>query len=304
MKLATYEQDGRPTIGVIWQDQILNLSHVAPDMLSLIERGAEGLALAQTAINTTFISTITPGTLSQTAAHHTLPLSAVRLLAPIPTPRRNVMCLGLNYSEHVKESYGARGQQAKLPEVPIVFTKATTAVSGPNDPIPYDEAVSTELDWEVELAVIIGKGGKNIPENEARSHIFGYTVLNDISARDLQTAGKQFFKGKSLDGACPMGPWIITADELPNPHNLRLSCRVNGITKQDSSTQFMIFNIPATIAYLSRGMTLLPGDIIATGTPDGVGFARTPPEFLRPDDVVECEIEGIGTIRNTVKREA
>ncbi|MBX3060774.1 MAG: fumarylacetoacetate hydrolase family protein [Anaerolineae bacterium] len=285
MKLVTFTHNGRTAIGAVVHDQIVDLSHLAPDMQAFIELGAEGLVAAQTTIVT---------------AGHTIPLTAVHLLAPIPHPRRNVICLGLNYSEHVKESYGARGQEAKLPETPVVFTKATTAVNGPTDPIPYDPAVTTQLDWEVELAVIVGRAGKNIPTAAAMDYVYGYTVLNDISARDLQMAGKQYFKGKSLDGACPIGPWIVTADELPNPHNLRLTCRVNGVVKQDGRTDIMIFNIPATIAYLSLGMTLLPGDIIATGTPDGVGFARTPPEFLQPGDVLESEIEGIGVMRNPV----
>lgn len=285
MKLVTFTHNGRAAIGAVVHDQIVDLSHLAPDMQTFIESGAEGLAAAQKTIAT---------------AGHTILLTAVHLLAPIPIPRRNVICLGLNYSEHVKESYGARGQEAKLPETPVVFTKATTAVTGPTGPIPYDPAVTTQLDWEVELAVIVGRAGKNIPAAEAMSYVYGYTVLNDISARDLQMAGKQYFKGKSLDGACPIGPWIVTADELPDPHNLRLICRVNGVVKQDGRTDIMIFNIPATIAYLSLGMTLLPGDIIATGTPDGVGFARTPPEFLQPGDVLESEIEGIGVLRNPV----
>jgi 2-keto-4-pentenoate hydratase/2-oxohepta-3-ene-1,7-dioic acid hydratase in catechol pathway len=148
--------------------------------------------------------------------------------------------------------------------------------------------------------VVIGRSGKNISEAEAMNYVFGYTVINDVSARDLQRQGKQYFKGKSLDGTCPMGPWIVTKDELPEPHTLRVTSRVNGETKQDSNTSKMIFNIPATIAYLSRGMTLLPGDIISTGTPSGVGFARTPPEFLQPGDVVECEVEQVGLIRNEV----
>lgn len=288
MKLVTFAYNGRTTIGAVVQDQIVDLSHLAPDMQRFIELGTAGLTAAQTAVSTT---------------SHTIPLTAVNLLAPLPTPRRNVICLGLNYSEHVKESYGARGQQVQLPETPIVFTKATTAVSGPTDPIPYDPAVTTQLDWEVELAVIMGRSGKNIPAAAAMEYVYGYTVLNDISARDLQMAGKQYFKGKSLDGACPIGPWIVTADELPDPHNLRLICRVNGVVKQDGRTDLMIFNIPTTIAYLSLGMTLLPGDIIATGTPDGVGFARTPPEFLQPGDVLESEIERIGLLRNPVVRD-
>jgi 2-keto-4-pentenoate hydratase/2-oxohepta-3-ene-1,7-dioic acid hydratase in catechol pathway len=152
----------------------------------------------------------------------------------------------------------------------------------------------------VELGVIIGRRGKNIREEDAFQHVFGYTIVNDVSARDLQARHQQFFKGKSLDGTCPVGPWIVTADEIPDPQNLTLHCRVNGVVKQDGNSRDMIFRIPRLIAELSRGMTLEPGDVISTGTPSGVGFSRTPPEFLKPGDVVECEIEGIGTIRNTV----
>ena len=160
--------------------------------------------------------------------------------------------------------------------------------------------MSADIDWEAELAVIIGRGGKNIPASAAFDHIFGYTCLNDVSARDLQSNHSQFFKGKSLDGACPIGPWIVTADEIPDPQALDITCRVNGVIKQSSNTRYMIFNIPAIIEILSRGMTLDAGDIIATGTPSGVGFARKPPEFLKPGDVVEVEIEGIGVLRNRV----
>lgn len=285
MKLVTYELDHVVKVGAVQDDGVVDLSGIAPDMLRLIDLGALGLSQAK----------------AQVAAGATaVPLTQVRLLAPIPYPRRNVMCLGLNYAEHALESYAAKGKPASLPTTPIVFTKATTAVSGPTDPILFDSTVSSQIDWEVELAVIIGKAGKNIPAAEAWDYVFGYMVLNDVSARDLQMNGKQYFKGKSLDGACPTGPWIVTPDELPDPHNLRITCRVNGVTKQDGRTSYMIFDIPAIIAYLSRGMTLLPGDIIATGTPEGVGFARTPPEFLRPGNVLESEIEGIGTLRNEV----
>jgi 2-keto-4-pentenoate hydratase/2-oxohepta-3-ene-1,7-dioic acid hydratase in catechol pathway len=207
----------------------------------------------------------------------------------------------MNYAAHAAESLQAKGLPVTLPTVPVFFTKATTAVTGPFADIPFDASVSTEIDWEVELGVVIGKAGKNIPRDKAFEHVFGYTVINDVSARDIQNShGGQFFKGKSLDGACPMGPWIVTRDEVPNPHALPLRCRVNGVVKQDSNTSDFIFNIPALIEWLSKGMTLLPGDVIATGTPSGVGFARTPPEFLKPGDVVECEVEGIGTIRNRV----
>ncbi|HSH41667.1 MAG TPA: fumarylacetoacetate hydrolase family protein [Arenicellales bacterium] len=230
----------------------------------------------------------------------TLPLDRIELLAPIPRPAKNIMCLGLNYADHVAETSAAAERDSKLPEHPIVFTKNVTSVTGPGSAIPFNPAASEQLDWEVELAVIIGRSGYAIDPGQAMEHVFGYTIINDVSARDLQFRHKQFFIGKSLDGACPMGPWIVTADEIADPHALSLRCDVNGVTKQESSTRHMIFDIPTIIATLSRGMTLEAGDIIATGTPDGVGFARTPPEFLKPGDEVVCEIEGIGVLRNGV----
>ncbi|MFZ0543921.1 MAG: fumarylacetoacetate hydrolase family protein [Candidatus Promineifilaceae bacterium] len=285
MKFITYEYENEIQPGVVWNDRVMGISGIAPDIQSLIEQGADGMSAV-----TSLLQRVRGGIL----------LENVRLLAPIPTPRRNIMCLGLNYAEHAAESYTAQGREVSLPEVPIVFTKATTSVTGPYDPIPFDPAASDKLDWETELAVVIGRSGKNISEADALDYVFGYTVLNDVSARDLQRQGKQYFKGKSLDGSCPMGPWIVTPDELSDPQKLRITSRVNGKTKQDSNTEMMIFKIPAIIAYLSRGMTLLPGDIISTGTPSGVGFARTPPEYLQPGDVVECEVEQIGAIRNEV----
>jgi 2-keto-4-pentenoate hydratase/2-oxohepta-3-ene-1,7-dioic acid hydratase in catechol pathway len=285
MKLVTYLQGKVARIGAVVEDGVIDLSAVAPDMLSLIELGEPGLAQARDKIASAGAST---------------PLAAVRLLAPIPNPRRNIMCLGLNYAEHAVESAVAGGTQAELPEFPIIFTKATTAANGPFDAIPFDASVSDKLDWEVELGVVIGQLGANISAERALDHVFGYMVINDVSARDLQRRHKQFFKGKSLDGACPMGPWIVTADEVSDPNQLGIRCRVNGTLKQDSNTKHMIFDVQATIMHLSIGMSLLPGDIIATGTPSGVGFARTPPEFLKPGDVVECEVEQIGAIRNPV----
>jgi len=231
---------------------------------------------------------------------HSVALADVTLLAPIPRPRKNVMCLGLNYAEHAKESLATHNRKIEMPTQPIVFTKSVSSINGPFADIPYDKQTCQQLDWEVELAVVIGTGGRNIQEKNALDHVFGYTVLNDLSARDLQFRHKQYFLGKSLDGACPMGPWIVTADEIDDPQNLDLQCRVNGELKQSANTGQQIFNIAKTIEVLSLGMTLEPGDIIATGTPSGVGFARTPPEFLQPGDIVECEIEKIGTIRNTV----
>jgi len=173
-------------------------------------------------------------------------------------------------------------------------------VNGPFDPVPFDAAISTSMDWEVELGVIIGTAGKNIAEADAMRHVWGYTVVNDVSWRDLQRQhGNQWHKGKSLDGTCPMGPWIVTADAF-DPADVRVTCRVNGQTKQDSRTKYMYFKIPRIIAELSAGMTLEPGDVISTGTPAGVGYARTPPEFLRPGDLLETEVEGIGTLRNSI----
>ena len=232
-----------------------------------------------------------------------VPLAAVRLLAPIPRPRKNIMCLGLNYADHAAESLTAHGRAVELPQHPVVFTKAVTSVTAHDADIAIDPALTAQLDWEVELAVIIGRGGRRIPAERALEHVFGYTVLNDLSARDLQFRHKQYFLGKSLDGACPMGPWIVTADEIADPQQLDLRCRVNGVIKQSSNTRHQIFSVAETIATLSRGMTLEAGDIIATGTPAGVGFARQPPEFLHEGDIVECEVAGIGRLRNRIVAE-
>lgn len=243
-------------------------------------------------------SELLDGLLESEKDRATFVVDDLTFLAPIPRPSKNIMCLGLNYADHVTET--SKTAEVKLPEHPIVFTKNVTSVTGPDADIPYDPAVTEQLDWEVELGVIIGRPGYAIDAVEAMDYVFGYTVINDLSARDLQFRHKQFFIGKSFDGACPMGPWIVTADEVTDPHALPLRCSVNGVGKQDSSTGNMIFDIPAIIASLSRVMTLEAGDIIATGTPDGVGFARTPPEFLKPGDEVVCDIEGVGELRNTV----
>ncbi len=227
-------------------------------------------------------------------------IADAKLHAPIPRPAKNVFCVGWNYLEHFEEGAQKLQDHRELPKHPVFFSKATTAVNGPYDPVPFDASISTSLDWEVELGVIIGTAGKNIPESDAMSHIFGYTVINDVTWRDLQRRhGGQWHKGKSLDGTCPMGPAIVTADSL-DPANLRVSCRVNGVSKQDSSTKYLYFKIPRLIAELSLGMTLEPGDVISTGTPEGVGFARTPPEFLKAGDLLETEIEGIGVMRNPI----
>jgi 2-keto-4-pentenoate hydratase/2-oxohepta-3-ene-1,7-dioic acid hydratase in catechol pathway len=231
---------------------------------------------------------------------HTHPLSSIRWHAPIPRPAKNVFCLGANYLAHAKESAQARGREMKIPTVPVIFTKASTAVSGPFDEVAVDRAATQQVDWEVELGVVIGRSGRNIAKADALSHVFGYTVINDLSARDLQQQHLQWFKGKSLDGFCPMGPMIVTADEFGDPQNKRLQLRVNGTTKQDGSTANMIFQVDAIIEWLSKGLTLEAGDVIATGTPEGVGMGRTPQEFLQSGDVVETEVEGIGVLRNKI----
>lgn len=258
----------------------------ARDMISLITAGARALAWIR-----------------DTAAKSskTLALDSITLLAPIPRPRKNVFCVGWNYLEHFKEGEKIRPHVVEMPSHPTFFTKTPTTVIGPYDAIPYDAKITEKLDWEAELGVIIGAGGKNITEADAMKHVFGYTVINDVSGRDIQRQhGQQWFKGKSLDGTCPMGPWIVTADEVPKPDALAIGCRVNGTVKQESNTSYMYFKIPRIIAELSHGLTLEAGDVISSGTPAGVGHARTPPEFMKPGDVLETEVQGVGILRNTV----
>ncbi len=293
----TFARDGSPRVGVLRdservldvgeqaQQQGLKLPFNDSDMVALIGSGAAGLAAVRE-----LLQTESPD----------LALAGLRLLAPIPRPRKNVFCVGWNYLEHFAEGKAIRQSGQDLPVHPVFFSKTPTAVTGPYDAIPYNAKVSEQIDWEAELAVIIGKSGKNISENQALDYVFGYTVVNDVTARDLQRRhGGQWLKGKSLDGACPMGPWIVTRDEL-DPTNLSVVTRVNGVPKQDSNTRHLYFKIPRLIAELSLGMTLEPGDIISTGTPPGVGFARKPPEFLKPGDLLETEIEGIGRMQNRI----
>lgn len=226
-------------------------------------------------------------------------LSSVVLDAPI-RPERNVFCVGRNYLEHAKEGARAAGRELKLPSVPTFFTKAPTAIAPPGATLRLSSQISHEWDFEAELAVIVGARCRDVSEKDAHSVVFGYTMLNDVTARDLQREHGQWFKGKSLDDACPIGPWIVTPEEIGDAGTLEICFRLNGVEKQHSNTSKMIFPIARLIAELSKGMTLLPGDVIATGTPEGVGFARTPPEFLADGDVMEVDIEKIGVLRNTV----
>jgi 2-keto-4-pentenoate hydratase/2-oxohepta-3-ene-1,7-dioic acid hydratase in catechol pathway len=226
--------------------------------------------------------------------------SEIRWHAPIPRPSKNVFCVGRNFLSHIEEGARAHGQAVKLPDAPIFFTKAPTSVIGPFDDIPWDRSVTQQVDWEVELGAILGIAGRNIPRSAALEHVFGYTVINDVSARDVQKNHHQFFKGKSLDGFCPIGPLVVTADEFGDPHARQLALRVNGVAKQSGNTRDMIYPLDTLIESLSQGLTLEAGDIIACGTPEGCGFARTPPEFLQDGDIMETEVEGIGTMRNRV----
>lgn len=299
MRLATFRDASGVRIGVVRGETVIDVARAAMlsgeepgtelrDMLALIDGGAEALHRVEA------LAEASP-------PHAVLPLAAVELLAPIPRPRKNIFAVGRNYAEHAAEFQRANGLEVKLPEYPNIFTKAVTTVNGPYADIPFDAAVSTKIDWEAELGVVIGRGGRHIPREQGLAHVWGYTVINDVTARDIQNqGGVQWFQGKSLDGSCPMGPWIVTADEIPDPQRLRLRLWVNDVLKQDGSTDQMLFDVAMIISTLSHVLTLEPGDILATGTPSGVGFARTPPELLRPGDVMRTEVEQIGSLRNTI----
>ena len=229
-----------------------------------------------------------------------IPAAGVKLHAPLH-PKKNVFCVGRNYLAHAEEGAKALGQELKLPDVPTYFTKAPTSIADPEQTLTLSSDLSPMWDWEAELAVIIGEKCKDVSEADALSKVFGYSCLNDVTARDLQRSHVQWFKGKSLDDSCPIGPWIIDAADIGDPQNLEIMLRVNGVEKQHSNTGKMIFNVKQIVSNLSQGLTLEAGDVIASGTPEGVGFARTPPEFLKDGDVMEVEVEKIGILRNSVK---
>lgn len=298
MRFATYAEttDGVPHLGLVLDGRIINvaaaaaslgLSAVPDDLTGFIADGTSALDAAR-AVASHVDGDATAGA----------PLDDVHLLAPIPRPARNVVCVGLNYADHVAESKSVAGSDA--PAYPVFFTKPPSCVIGPGAEIPWHGHVSTAIDWEVELAVIIGREGRDIPEARALDYVFGYTVANDVTARDLQQRHGQWYKGKGLDGFCPLGPWVVTADEIGDPQRLDIGLSVNGVRKQQSNTSRQIFPVARLIAEWSAGMTLFAGDILLTGTPSGVGIGRTPPEFLKPGDVVEAEVQGIGILRNTV----
>ena len=266
------------------------LAGQAGDMLSLIEAGPAVLAAVRALA-------------AEPPPAAVLDAGAVRLLAPIPRPRRNVFCVGRNYMDHVAEGDRTRGvTQSELPKYPQFFTKAPECVIGPDEAIPAHAGVTQWLDYEVELAVVIGREGRDIPAERTLDHVFGWTVGNDVTGRELQRRYGQWFKGKSLDRSCPLGPWIVPAAEL-DALDAGIRCRVNGETRQDSRTSKMIFDVREIIRQLSIGFTLRPGDVVMTGTPEGVGYAMQPPQTLKDGDVVECEVDGIGVLRNTVRAE-
>ena len=286
MRLLMFKADGGPRLGALRQgsnDEVVEISEIA-DLRALIDSGDEGLAHAKAAL----------------ASSRSKPrrLADLELLAPIDEPRGNVIAIGRNYQKHAEETAFMDGRE---PAPPTIFTKAITSLTEPFADIAIDPGISDKIDWEVELAVVIGKRGANIARSRAQDHVFGYMVLNDVTARDIQSGwGGQYFKGKSLDRSSPTGPWVVTRDEVEDPQSLKLMLRVNGTVKQDGDTRDMIYPVDAIIEWVSKGLTLLPGAIIATGTPDGVGFARKPPEFLKPGDIMESEVQGIGLLRNKI----
>jgi 2-keto-4-pentenoate hydratase/2-oxohepta-3-ene-1,7-dioic acid hydratase in catechol pathway len=299
MRLVTYTAGssaarlGAVSDGLVVDVERLGAAHdvaLPNDMLSFIDNGVTILPAVKELLG------ICAGKLPVGSA---VPLENVVLQAPIPRPRKNIFGIGLNYREHVAESAKGLGTQKELPSQPVVFTKPPTAVIGPGGSIHHNAKLTQQLDWEVELAVIIGKTATRITVETAMSHVFGYSVMIDISARDNRRAGQWIFS-KGMDTYAPFGPCIVTADEIPDPHGLRLWLTKNGVIKQDSNTKYMIFDIPALIADISSGITLEPGDIIATGTPEGVGAGLNPQEWLWPGDVIEAGVDGIGVLRHPV----
>jgi len=300
MRLVTYrahiESAGR--LGAIVGDLVIDVERfgrsvgvaLPAGMLDFIELGPAAVAATTALLDTAA---------GQWAIGTAVPLANVRLLAPIPRPRKNIFGIGLNYIDHVAESAAALDTAPDLPKQPVIFSKPPTSVCGPGDPVVHNAAITKQLDWEVELAAIIGTTAKGVTRADALGHVFGYTVLVDMSARDCRRAG-QWIYSKGQDTYAPMGPCIVTADEIPDPQVLDLWLSVNGVEKQRNNTSHMLFKVDELIADISQGITLEPGDIIATGTPEGVGAGRTPQEWLWPGDTIDCGVGKIGTLRNPV----
>ena len=294
MRLVTFSDAQGARIGVHDPESrtIVDLSAVSrlpKDMTAFVALGKNGLQRARRAVK---------------SGDGRVPIDSVRLLAPFPRPAKNILCVGRNYHDHAREfhasGFDATAGKEAIPEVPIIFTKWPNSVIGPGDPIPTANDSTNSTDYEGELAVVIGTGGRNISQKNAYDHVYGYTIVNDATARTLQNRHKQWFLGKSLDGYCPMGPCVVTADEIEDVTQLRLLTQVNGEIRQDAYVSQLIFDIPTLIETLSTVMTLEPGDLIATGTCAGVGIGFDPPRFLKPGDVVAITIDPIGTLENPV----
>ena len=300
MKLLTYKtKDTEPRLGFIHNNQVIDMEDFGDisnfplpnDMLELIDMGFEIIPE---------ISELIAETSENFFEEIAYEMNEVTILAPIEKPRKNIIGIGLNYTEHVAESARTLDTTGKLPTKPIIFSKPPTTVTATNTEIIKNTKLTSQLDWECELAVVISKKGKYVAKENAMDYVFGYTVINDISARDCRREG-QWIVSKGQDTFAPMGPYLVTKDEIENPHNLNLSLKVNGVEKQNSNTKFMLFNINDLIEDLSTVFTLEAGDIIATGTPAGVGAGRNPQEWMHDGDVVKATVEGIGTIVNTIK---
>jgi 2-keto-4-pentenoate hydratase/2-oxohepta-3-ene-1,7-dioic acid hydratase in catechol pathway len=288
MRLGTFRRGDRIFVGVVKEDLVIDLAATAIKLPGS-EQDDRFSDMKRTIVNLPLID----GVLAKAAgAAVTFPLSELTVLAPILNPEK-IICIGLNYLDHAKES------EMALPEEPVFFNKFNSSLTGPDSPVIMPR-LSTQIDYEGELAVVIGKRGKYIPQDQAMSYVAGYTAFNDVSARDLQFRGGQWIKGKALDSFAPLGPYLVTASEIADPHRLKIRTLLNGVAMQDSTTAMMIFKIPRLISFLSELFTLEPGDLIATGTPPGVGFARKPPVFMKPGDRVTVSIEGIGDLTNPV----
>jgi 2-keto-4-pentenoate hydratase/2-oxohepta-3-ene-1,7-dioic acid hydratase in catechol pathway len=300
MKLVTYKThaDTAGRLGAIIDDRVVDLAWLGAanavalptTMLEFIDLGPDAIRVASDLVNAAN---------AQFPVGCALPLANVILLAPIPRPRKNIFGIGLNYTEHVVESAQSLDTSAELPRQPVIFSKPPTSVVGPGAPVEHNAEITQQLDWEVELAVIIGTKAKRVEREAALAHVFGYSIIVDMSARDCRRAG-QWIYSKGQDSYAPMGPCIVTADEIPDPQTLDLALWVNGVEKQRSNTAYMLFKVDELIADLSQGITLEPGDIIASGTPAGVGAGRDPQEWLWPGDVIEAMVEKIGRLRNPV----
>jgi 2-keto-4-pentenoate hydratase/2-oxohepta-3-ene-1,7-dioic acid hydratase in catechol pathway len=294
VKLVTFERGGAPRPGLLADKGVLDLAAAAAarkaSIISVLQMLTEPAARDLA------------GELAADAnAALWQPMAECKLLAPIPDPGRNIFCVGRNYKLHIEEGARARGVAPTFPTVPEYFSKPTTSVIGQGAEIRLDPALTRQLDYEVELALVIGKRCRDLSVAEAMSAVVGYTIVNDISARDLQRAHGQWFKGKGLDTFCPIGPCIVTSDEYGEPSGRRIALRVNGEVRQDSSTADLLFNCATLVSALSAGLTLLPGDIIATGTPSGVALGMTPQLWLKDGDTIEAEVDGIGVLKNVVR---